>query len=70
MKDYAGKVAAAFDILNLPGQDSIVTHPFVKGTDFHQSEIGYFAIDIVKNGSFAQLRPPALSFQIHTAVLI
>jgi len=59
MKDGTGKIAAAFDILDLPGQNNFVTHLLVEGTDFHQSKIGYFAIDIVKDDP-VQVNKPLL----------
>ena len=59
MEYGAAKVIVCTDISNVFGDFDVVTSLFMISADFHQSQIRYFAIDIVNN----------YPFQNHTSVM-
>jgi hypothetical protein len=59
MEYGAAKVIVCMNISNVSGDFDVVTSLFVISADFHQSQIRYFAIDIVND----------YLFQSHTSVI-
>ncbi len=64
MEYGAAKVIVCADISSVFGDFDVVTSLFIISADFHQSQIRYFAIDIVNNCLFQSQTSVMEKYQI------